>query len=277
MNALNRTIYLDYGAATPLDPCVRDAMAPYEGELFYNPSAAYDEARRVRADLEGARASIAHLIGARAGNVVFTAGATEANNLAFAALPADAHVVTDAIEHESVLACAEPHPHTVVTVGADGIVDPSAIAEAITPATGFISVSLANGEIGAIQPLREIARAVADERMRRLEAGEDRPIWLHTDASQAATTLSVNVSSLGVDLMTLSAAKMYGPKQVGALWAADGIALNPLIAGGGQERGLRSGTENVAGAVGFAAALSIAQSCRAEECRREEALRLWGV
>ena len=89
MNALNRTIYLDYGAATPLDPCVRDAMAPYEGELFYNPSAAYDEARRVRADLEGARASIAHLIGARAGNVVFTAGATEANNLAFAALPAD--------------------------------------------------------------------------------------------------------------------------------------------------------------------------------------------
>ena len=273
MNALNRTIYLDYGAATPLDPCVRDAMAPYEGELFYNPSAAYDEARRVRADLEGARASIAHLIGARAGNVVFTAGATEANNLAFAALPADAHVVTDAIEHESVLACAEPHPHTVVTVGADGIVDPSAIAAAITPATGLVSVSLANGEIGAIQPLRDIARAVADERMRRLEAGEDRPIWLHTDASQAATTLSVNVSSLGVDLMTLSAAKMYGPKQVGALWAADGIALNPLIAGGGQERGLRSGTENVAGAIGFAHAFEIASDMRRDEARRLEGLR----
>ena len=134
-------------------------------------------------------------------------------------------------------------------------------------------MSLANGEIGAIQPLREIARAVADERMRRLEAGEDRPIWLHTDASQAATTLSVNVSSLGVDLMTLSAAKMYGPKQVGALWAADGIALNPLIAGGGQERGLRSGTENVAGAIGFARAFEIASEMRRDEARRLEGLR----
>ena len=273
MNTLNRTIYLDYGAATPLDPCVRDVMAPYESELFFNPSAAYDEARAVRTSIERARASIAHLIGARAGNLVFTAGATEANNLAFASLSADAHVVTDAIEHESVLACAEKRLHTLVDVSEDGRVDPSDIASAITPSTELISVSLANGEIGTIQPLREISRAVARERMRRLEAGEKRPIWLHTDASQAATVLSVNVSSLGADMMTLSAAKMYGPKQVGALWAADGITLKPLVAGGGQERGLRSGTENVAGAIGFARAFEIASEHRAEEAKRLSALR----
>ncbi|WP_273448314.1 cysteine desulfurase family protein, partial [Thermophilibacter provencensis] len=210
-----RGAYLDYAAATPLDPEVLEAMGPYLTGRFYNPSAPYELARGVRDDVERARATVARLIGARPDNLVFTAGATEANNLAFAAV--EGHVVVDAIEHESVLACAGTHARRTVRVGRDGLVDPSAVARAIRPDTELVSIELANGEIGCVQPVREISRVVAEERARRLEAGERTPIYLHTDASQAAGCLSVNVSSLGVDLLTLSAAKIYGPKQVGAL------------------------------------------------------------
>jgi cysteine desulfurase len=267
-----RGVYLDYAAATPLDPEVLEAMLPYLTERFYNPSAPYALAHGVRDELEAARATLAHLVGGRPDNVTLTAGATEANNLAVAAASPGAHVVTDAIEHESVLACVEARPHAVVGVGPDGRVDPDAVARAITPETELVTIGLANGEIGTVQPLREVARVVAAERERRLEAGEGRPIWLHTDASQAAGHLSVNVSTLGVDLMTLSAAKVYGPKQVGLLWAADGVALRPLVLGGGQEGGVRSGTESVAGAVGFARALELAQARRATESRRLQGL-----
>lgn len=266
-----RGAYLDYAAATPLDPEVLEAMGPYLTGRFYNPSAPYELARGVRDDVERARATVARLIGARPDNLVFTAGATEANNLAFAAV--EGHVVVDAIEHESVLACAGTHARRTVRVGRDGLVDPSAVARAIRPDTELVSIELANGEIGCVQPVREISRAVADERARRLEAGERTPIYLHTDASQAAGCLSVNVSSLGVDLLTLSAAKIYGPKQVGALWAADDVRLRPLVYGGGQEGGVRSGTENVAGVVGLARAMELACERRPREARRLAALR----
>ena len=266
--------YLDHAAATPLAPEVLEAMMPYLTELFENPAAPYARARAVHAKLEEARATCAHAIGAKADNLIFCAGATEATNLAFGCVSADGHVVCDAIEHESVLACARAHEHTLVGTGADGRVDPAHVACAITPATELVSVELANGEVGTIQPVREIARAVAAERARRLEAGERRPIWLHTDASQAASTLSVSVSSLQVDLMTLSAAKIAGPKQVGALWAADGVRLSPVVLGGGQEGGLRSGTQNVAGAIGMAAALELAGKRRKQEAQRLRKLRL---
>ena len=266
-----RGAYLDYAAATPLDPEVLEAMGSYLTGRFYNPSAPYELARGVRDDVERARATVARLIGARPDNLVFTAGATEANNLAFAAV--EGHVVVDAIEHESVLACAGTHARRTVRVGRDGLVDPSAVARAIRPDTELVSIELANGEIGCVQPVREISRVVAEERARRLEAGERTPIYLHTDASQAAGCLSVNVSSLGVDLLTLSAAKIYGPKQVGALWAADDVRLRPLVYGGGQEGGVRSGTENVAGVVGLARAMELACERRAREARRLAALR----
>ena len=266
-----REVYLDYAAATPVDPAVAEVMLPYLTERFWNPSAPYARAREVRDDVERARGTVARLIGAQPDSIVFTAGATEANNLAFAAV--DGHVVVDAIEHESVLACAGTHERRTVRVGTDGIVDPAAVARAIRPETELVSVELANGEIGAIQPVREISRLVAAERTRRLEAGEKRPILLHSDASQAAGALSVNVSSLGVDLLTLSAAKIYGPKQVGLLWASDDVRLRPLVYGGGQEAGVRSGTENVAGIVGFARALELACERRGEEVRRLGALR----
>ncbi len=266
-----REVYLDYAAATPVDPEVAAAMLPYLTERFWNPSAPYARAREVRDDVERARGTLARLIGARPDNLVFTAGATEANNLAFAAV--DGHVVVDAIEHESVLACAGMHARRTVRVGADGLVDPAAVARAIRPDTELVSVELANGEVGCVQPVRDISRVVAAERARRLEAGEKTPIYLHSDASQAAGALSVNVGSLGVDMLTLSAAKVYGPKQVGVLWASDDVRLRPLVYGGGQEGGVRSGTENVAGVVGFARALELASERRAEESRRLAGLR----
>lgn len=261
-----RLVYLDHAAATPVAPEVRDAMEPYLTEQFYNPSAPYAPARSVRAAYEQARERLAHVLGSRGGNVTITAGATEANNLAYAAV--GGQVVTDAIEHESVLACAKARGGALVGVDAAGRVDPKAVRAAICPETELVSIELANGEIGTIQPVREIARIVADERMRRLEAGETRPLLFHTDASQAAGHVSVNVSTLGVDLMTISAAKIYGPKQVGLLWHADGVALQPLVLGGGQEGGVRSGTENVAGAMGFACALERAERLRSQEVRR---------
>lgn len=266
-----REVYLDYAAATPVDPEVAAAMMPYLTERFWNPSAPYARAREVRDDVERARGAIARLIGARPDNLVFTAGATEANNLAFAAV--EGHVVVDAIEHESVLACAATHARKTVRVGADGLVDPAVVARAIRPDTELVSVELANGEIGCVQPVREIARVVAAERARRLEAGEDVPLYLHSDASQAVGALAVNVGSLCVDLLTLSAAKIYGPKQVGLLWASDDVRLRPLVYGGGQEGGVRSGTENVAGIVGFARAMELAGERRGEESRRLAALR----
>ena len=264
-----RDVYLDYAAATPVDPEVAAVMLPYLTERFWNPSAPYAHAREVRDDVERARGTVARLIGARPDCLVFTAGATE--NLAFAAV--EGHVVVDAIEHESVLACAATHARRTVRVGADGIVDPTVVARAIRPDTELVSVELANGEIGCVQPVREISRVVAAERARRLEAGEATPIFLHSDASQAAGALSVNVATLGVDLLTLSAAKIYGPKQVGVLWASEEVRLRPLVYGGGQEGGVRSGTENVAGIVGFARALELAASRRSEESRRLAALR----
>lgn len=263
--------YLDYAAATPMDPEAVAAMLPYLTEQFENPSAPYARARAVRTAIEEARATLAHLMGARPSNIILTAGATEANNLALSTV--DGPILTDAIEHESILACAEAHGCVMVGVGPDGRVDPAVVAEALTPDVHLISVELANGEIGTIQPVREIAEVVARERARRLKAGENTPLYLHTDASQAASTLSVNVSSLRADLVTLSAAKIYGPKQVGLLWAADGVALRPLVRGGGQEAGVRSGTENVAGAVAFARAFQRACDRRAEESRRLEKLR----
>ena len=259
-------IYLDYAAATPLANEVLKAMAPYWSERFYNPSAPYALARNVRADYEAARARLAHVVGGRPGNVTLTAGATEANNLALASV--EGHVLACATEHESVLERCVNGGGRVVPVTKDGTIDLNVLKTMLTDDVELVSVGLANGEIGTIQPVREVASLVRKERMRRLESGETTPLLLHTDSSQAAGYVSVNVSSLGVDLMTLSAAKVYGPKQVGMLWHADGIALRSLVQGGGQEGSIRSGTENVAGVIGFACALELAERLRSKEVRR---------
>lgn len=264
-------IYLDHAAATPMSDKVLAAMQPYFSELFYNPSAAYSAAINVRRDYESARHTIARAIGASADELVMTAGATESINLAFESI--GGHVITSNVEHHAVLEAAKRQDHTIVAVDERGVVTPSTIEQAILPTTQLVSIALANNELGTIQSLRDIANVIKTERAERLKRGDKTPIYLHSDASQGVGQLDVNVARLGVDLITINAAKIYGPKQVGLLWAASYVVLKPLIVGGGQERGLRSGTENVAGVVGFARAIELASEHRKFESDRLSKLR----
>lgn len=263
--------YLDHAAATPVDQAVIDAMIPYMNERFFNASSPYAPAVKVRREFEEAKARIARTFGGRGDEIVMTAGATESINLAFSA--ATGHVVTSAIEHDAVLAAARRHDATLVAPNKNGIISSNAIEAAITPETALVSIQLANNEIGTIQPIRDIATVVMNERRRRLDNGETQPIWLHCDASQGFGQIDVNIARLGVDLLTLNAGKMYGPKQVGLLWTKPGVPIEPVIVGGGQERGLRSGTENVAGTIGFAVAIEMAHNKRKKESERLARLR----
>lgn len=257
----NNLIYLDHAAATPVIESVIDAMAPYLTELFYNPSSPYLPANKVKQDYEAARHRLALTIGAKPDEIIMTAGATESIRLALTAA-SEAHVVSSSIEHHAVINNVKLMSHTFVDPQSDGLIDPNAIKEAIRSNTQLVTVALANNEIGTVQSLRKIAEAVEDERQGRLSKGSRVPIWLHTDASQCPGVIDINTARLGVDMMTLNAAKCYGPKQVGLLWRRAGVVLRPILSGGGQEMGLRSGTENVAGAVGFAEALARAEKKR---------------
>lgn len=264
-------IYLDHAAATPLDARVLRAMTPYFNDLFFNPSSPYSPAIAVRRDYDGAKQVIAGSIGAKPDELVMTAGATESINLAFGSI--EGHVVTVATEHHAVLAAAHLRKHTIVGVDAAGVVSVDAIKKAILPETTLVSVALANNELGTIQSLRDIAALIRAERSARLSRGDATPLYLHSDASQGAGLLDIHVSRLGIDLLTLNAGKVYGPKQVGLLWAASHVRLQAQIVGGGQERGLRSGTENVAGVIGFAKAMELAERHRKSESERLRKLR----
>lgn len=271
-----RQIYLDHAAATPLDPAVLEVMKPYVTERFYNPSAVYLAARDVAKDLAGARSRIAQIIGSRPVEVTFTAGGTEANNLAISGVMRrypGSKVVVSAIEHDSVLKTAQQYEHAIAPVNEQGVVDLGLLRGLIDDTTVLVSVMYANNEIGTIQPIADVVRLVNEVRADRKQQGIDLPLLVHTDAAQAANYLDIHVSRLGVDLMTLNGGKIYGPKQSGALYVRGGFELEPLIYGGGQEHGLRSGTENVAGAIGFAEALERAQSMRREEARRLQELQ----
>lgn len=263
--------YLDHAAATPMDTRVMTAMQPYFSDLFFNPSAPYAPAIEVRRAYEDAKSVIAHSIGAKGDELIMTAGATESINLAFNSI--GGHTITANIEHHAVLEAAKRHDHTIVAADERGFVPAQLIKEAIRPDTQLVSIALANNELGTIQPLRDIAEIVRAERAARLEKGDHTPIYLHSDASQGVGQLDVTVARLGVDLLTLNAAKIYGPKQVGVLWAASHVRLQPQIVGGGQERGIRSGTENVAGVVGFAKAIELASTHRKYESDRLAKLR----
>lgn len=271
---MSTPIYLDYAAATPLDERVFRAMQPYFAELFYNPSAAYGAARQVRVALDEARHTLAIEIGGKRDEVVLTAGATESVNLAFRGILAEGdHVVIGATEHPAVRAVASQFNVSTAASDAKGMVSPESVASCITDATKLISITAADSELGTIQSLSKIAEVIERIRHDRRERGITTPLFLHSDASQAAGVINLHVARLGVDLLTLNAAKCYGPKQVGLLWAASHVALKPLIYGGGQERGLRSGTENVSGAIGFAMALHLAQKRRHSDGERMRALR----
>jgi cysteine desulfurase len=247
-------LYLDHAATTVMRPETREAMAPFLDEVYGNPSGVHGTSRRAKTALEQAREQAAALLGAAHPlEIVFTGGGTEADNLAVAgaALAGGRRggVVTTAIEHEAVLATARfleglGCPVTRVGVDRDGIVDPDGIAAAVTDGTAVVSVMTANNETGARQPVPEVAAALAG-----------RGVPFHTDAVQAFVSEEVTVTSTGADLISLAAHKFGGPKGVGLLYVRDGIALEPVVHGGGQELGRRSGTHNVAGIVGMVAAM----------------------
>lgn len=266
-------IYFDYAAATPLHPKVLEAMQPYFSEHFYNPSAPYQPARAVRQDIETARDTVAKIIGRRSTEVLFTAGATESINLA---LSVQGHIVTTAIEHPAVIETLRNRQHdeyTVVDADSMGRVDTESLKTALEPNTTLISVALVNNETGTIQDIKSISQLVREERAHRAREKNPYPLYLHTDASQAAGYIDLQVSRLGVDMMTLNGGKIYGPKQTGILYAHNAIKLKPVIRGGGQENGLRSGTENVAGIIGFSKALELAEKHRKSETTRLHGLR----
>jgi cysteine desulfurase len=248
---------------------------------YANPSSLYQMARITRTAVESARHKVSTVLGSKLTEVVFTSGGTEGNNLAIQGVlraHAGANWVTTAIEHDAVLSCAEPmrregHLCSVIPVKPNGIVDPATTMAAVTDNTALISVMMANNEIGTVQPVADIARlvvAVRDDRRRR---GIDLPIYLHTDAVQAAGYLDLHVARLGVDLLTISGSKIYGPKGTGCVYIRQGTVLQPLQYGGGQERDRRSGTENVAGIVGLAEALQLCGASRDAETHRLIPLR----
>ncbi len=276
MNASELPIYLDHAATTPTDPRVLDAMLPWlsgPGSLG-NASSIHSYGRQARAAVDEARDHVARLIGADYGELYFTGSGTEADNLALigtlrASTPDRNHLVTTAIEHHAVLHAAhflqtQGVEVAVVGVAGDGLVSPNAIADALEDKAALVSVMHGNNEIGTIQPIQEIARIA-----------HARGALFHTDAVQTAGQLPLDVKTLGCDLLTLCAHKMYGPKGIGALYIRQGTRVSPLIHGGAQEREKRAGTENVAAIVGFgkAAQLLLADPDREAETQHTTSLR----
>lgn len=267
MKTLQTPIYLDYAAATPVADFVVEAMMPYLSETFYNPSSSYFAAVNVRRQYETAKRELAQSFGAKGDELVMTAGATESVNLAFH--QSHGHVVTSSIEHPAVLEVAKRREHTLVSVSQKGRVVVDDVVAAIRPDTDLISIGLANSELGTIQPIRKLAQAIELIRKARREQGNTTPLLFHSDASQGFGLIDIHVARLGIDLLTLNAAKIYGPKQVGLLWIKPSVEMTADIVGGGQERGLRSGTENVAGVIGFASAAK-----RAAATQKSESIRI---
>ncbi len=268
-------VYMDHSATTPVDPRVVEAMLPYFHERFGNASSLHRLGREADQALDQARQTVAAVLGCRPHEVIFTSCGTESDNLALrgVALAQRArgrgnHIVTTAVEHHAVLHTAEDlrdrygFDLTVVPVDEDGMVDPQAVAQALRDDTVLVSVMYANNEVGTVQPIAEIAAIT-----------RERGIPLHTDAVQAAGHLLLNVEQLGVDLLSLSAHKFYGPKGVGVLYVRSGTPLWPIQTGGSHEHKRRAGTENVPYIVGLATALQIAEEKREEESARLRALR----
>ena len=279
-------VYLDHNATTPLAPEVLEAMLPYFSERFGNASSIHSVGQRARHAIEAARESVAALIGAKPAEIVFTSGGTEADNLAILGTIAAArsakervavaagsanenrrHIITSAIEHHAVLNTCEQLQRdglevTYIPVGRDGILDPEDIRRAIRPETILISIMHANNEVGTIQPIEAIGEIAR-------EAG----VMFHTDAVQSAGKVPLDVNRLGVNLLSLSAHKIYGPKGTGALYVKSGTKLHPIFFGGHHERDKRPGTENVAGIVGLGRAAESAKTLLTESAERIGAMR----
>ncbi len=263
---MKRRIYLDFAATTPIDPKVLQAMAPYLKGVFGNPSSAHWFGQHTRAAIEKARGIVSSFLNARPQEIIFTSGATEANNLAIQGVIRSQisnikfqkpHIVTSQIEHESVLSPCEQLEQegiaevTYVPVDKEGLVWVEDVKNAVKENTALVSIVYANSEIGTVQPIAEIGAMIRELKTKNYKL----KTVFHTDAVQAAQFLDCNVQKLKADLLTISSHKIYGPKGAGALYVRDRVSLAPLISGGGQEQGLRSGSENVAAIVGMGAAI----------------------
>ena len=258
-------IYLDHHATTPCDERVVEAMLPFFSQQFGNPaSLTHEYGRRAANAVEDARISIARFFGVQPNEIYFTAGATESNNIALNLLRPGDHLIVSAIEHKSVLVPARRHDVTILEPDREGFIEPARLREAIRPNTRLVSIEAANGEIGTIQRISEFA-AICRERS----------VLYHTDISQAAGKIAVALAD--ADLASFSAHKLYGPKGIGGLYVRRGVRIEPLIVGGGQEKNLRSGTVNVPGVIGMAAAFRIRKDEMSDEAVRLTALRneLW--
>jgi cysteine desulfurase len=270
------SVYLDYCATTPVDPEVRTAMAAALENDFGNPSSMHWAGQNALALLDKARAEVAERIGCTSDEIVFTSGATEADNLALLGVmhqykPGEGHLVTTAIEHHAVLHAAqwlerEGYAVTYLPVDGAGLVDPRQFDKAIRDDTVLVSVMLVNNEVGTIEPISEIAQVV-----------HNHGVLMHTDAVQGVGLLNVAVDDLHVDLLSLSGHKIYGPKGVGALFIRRGVNLDPMLFGGSQEHSLRPGTENVPGIVGLGAAIRLTGRHKAGENERLGCLRRYLV
>jgi len=268
---MDARIYFDHAATTPIDPRVRQAMEPYLNGSFGNPSSMHTPGRQAHAAVDEARADVAALIGAHPGEIVFTASGTEADNLALRGVLEGRgegdHLIVSAFEHPAVIETAKHLERlgvevTLLPVDNDGIVSPAAVASALRAHTRLVSIMTANNVVGTIQQVHELAELV-----------HRHGALFHTDAVQAAGKVPLDVTRTPIDLLSLSAHKLHGPKGVGALFVRTGVHLRPIVFGGGQERGLRSATENVAGIVGFGHAADIARSEMGAETARLVGLR----
>ena len=272
-------VYLDHAATTAPDPRVVEAMLPYLRDHWHNPSSIYVEAQRSARAIDEARATVAACIGAQPAEIVFTAGGSEADNLALrgvvdatagrATAGRGRHIVTTAVEHHAVLDTAEQLARegvevTVLGVDREGAVDPAAVEAAVRDDTVLVSVMHANNEVGTLNPIAEIARRVHDRNPRTA---------VHTDAVQSTAHLEVHVERLGVDLLSMAAHKLYGPRGAGVLYVRAGTPIAPQILGGGQERNLRAGTENTAAIVGMAEAARLVAEEREADLGRDRALQ----
>jgi cysteine desulfurase len=270
--AVMKPIYMDHSATTPVAPEVLEAMLPYFSLRFGNASSLHSFGLEAREALEASREKVAGMLGARPEEIVFTSGGTESDNLALKGIARrnrelGRHIITTSIEHPAVLEVCrrlqtEGFEVTYLPVTKEGMVDIALLEGAIRRDTILISVMHANNEVGTIQPLEEIGRL----------AGE-RDIYFHTDAVQTAGKITTDVDALGVDLLSLSAHKLYGPKGVGALYVRKGTTLQSILQGGGHERSLRSGTENIPGIVGLGRAADLARDIMASEAERLTRLR----